>query len=230
MRNATRHPFLKSLWNIKKKQLEEQFVENRSKMLRGWMRAKPKIDKNKQKLILREETRDLFEAMKENFKLSRRLKWINGDYNQKGLEKFGFTKTTFVNLVKVHGKGTWAFSGDNAQEGLLITPRCMGDGYYCDIKNKWVYVLICEASWFLWENGVADSLNCLEEEHFRESRYLPLFGETFDRALGKINLAAFEWTTWGEDNHAINVWPHEFRQMFVPKLGCFHRQNYSGGL
>ena len=90
MRNATRHPFLKSLWNIKKKQLEEQFVENRSKMLRGWMRAKPKIDKNKQKLILREETRDLFEAMKENFKLSRRLKWINGEYNQKGLEKFGF--------------------------------------------------------------------------------------------------------------------------------------------
>ena len=105
-------------------------------ILRGWMRAKPKIDKSKKKLVLREETRDLFEAMKENFKVSRRLKWINGDYNQKGLEKFGFTKTTFVNLVKVHGKGTWAFSGDNAQEGLLITPRCMGDGYYSDIKNK----------------------------------------------------------------------------------------------
>ena len=50
MRNATRHPFLKSLWNIKKKQLEEQFVENRSKMLRGWMRAKPKIDKKQTKV------------------------------------------------------------------------------------------------------------------------------------------------------------------------------------
>jgi hypothetical protein len=59
----------------------------------------------------------------------------------------------------------------------------MGDGYYCDIKNKWVYVLFWEASCFFWENGVYDILDCLEEEHFRESRYLPLFEETFDRAL-----------------------------------------------
>ena len=135
MRNATRHPFLKSLWNIKKKQLEEQFVENRSKMLRGWMRAKPKIDKNIQKLILRQETRNLFEAMKENFKLSRRLKWMNGDYNQKGLKKNGFINTTFVNLVKIHGKGTWAFSGDNAPDGLLITPRCMHCQYFEGVRT-----------------------------------------------------------------------------------------------
>ena len=40
MRNATCHPFLKSLWNIKKKQLEEQSIENRSKKTQrmdGWM-------------------------------------------------------------------------------------------------------------------------------------------------------------------------------------------------
>ena len=93
------------------------------------MRAKPKIDKNQQKVILREETRDLFETLKENLTISRNLKWIDGNYNQKVLEKFGFRNTTFTNLVKIHGKGTWAFSGDNAPEGLLITPRCMGDGY-----------------------------------------------------------------------------------------------------
>jgi hypothetical protein len=75
----------------------------------------------------------------------------------------------------------------------------------------------------LWENGVVDSLRCLEEEYFRESRYLPLYGETFDRALDKINLAAFQWTTFGHDKKEINVWPHEFRQMYVPRIGCFHR-------
>ena len=222
MQHATRYPFLKSIWNIKRKQLENKFIENRSNIIRAWMKAKPKIDKNK-KLVLREETDDLFETLKENLTISRDLKWINGNYNQKELEKYGFKQKTFTNLVKIHGRGTWTISGENAPEGLLITPRCLGDGYYCETKEKWVCVLICECTWFLWENGVVDSLRCIEEEHFRESRYLPLYGETFDRCLDKINLAAFQWTTFGQDNQEMNVWPHEFRQMYVPRIGCFHR-------
>ena len=153
MQHATRYPFLKSIWNIKRKQLENKFIENRSKILRAWMKAKPKIDKN-QKLVLREETRNLFKTLKENLTISRDLKWIDGNYNQKELEKFGFRQKTFTNLVKIHGRGTWTISGDNAPEGLLITPRCLGDGYYCETKEKWVCVLICECTWFLWENGV----------------------------------------------------------------------------
>ena len=78
MQHATRYPFLKSIWNIKRKQLENKFIENRSKILRAWMKAKPKIDKN-QKLVLREETRDLFETLKENLTISRNLKWIDGN-------------------------------------------------------------------------------------------------------------------------------------------------------
>ena len=78
MQHATRQPFLKSIWNIKKKQLEAKFIENRSKILRAWMKAKPKIDKNQQKLVLREETRDLFKTLKENLIISRNIKWIDG--------------------------------------------------------------------------------------------------------------------------------------------------------
>ena len=48
--------------------MEEQLVENRAKILRGWMSAKPKIGRNQQKLVLQEDTENLFEAMKENFK------------------------------------------------------------------------------------------------------------------------------------------------------------------
>ena len=124
------------------------------------MKAKPKVDKNQQKLVLREETCDLFRTLKENLTISRNLKWIDGNYNQKELEKFGFRNTIFTNLVKIHGRGTWTVSGENAPEGL----RCLGDGYYCETKKKWVCVLICEVSWFLWENGVVDSLRCLESQ------------------------------------------------------------------
>ena len=109
MQYATR--YLNSIWNIKRKQLENKFIENRSNIIRAWMKAKPKIDKNK-KFVLREETDDLFKTLKENLTISRDLKWINGNYNQKELEKFGFRQKTFTNLVKIHGRGTWTISGE----------------------------------------------------------------------------------------------------------------------
>jgi hypothetical protein len=145
MQQATRQPFLKSIWNIKKKQLEAKFIENRSKILRAWMKAKPKVDKNQQKLVLREETCDLFRTLKENLTISRDLKWIDGNYNQKELEKFGFRNTIFTNLVKIHGRGTWTVSGENAPEGLLITPRCLGDTTVKQSRNGYVFLYVKSA-------------------------------------------------------------------------------------
>ena len=85
-----------------------------------------------------------------------------------------------------------------------------------------ITVLIYEVAFFLWEEGVKNTIECMEEEHFQESRYLPLYADerTFERALNGMNLAAFEWTTWGEENN--HKWPHDFRQMWTQKIGCFH--------
>ena len=44
IRDVTRQPFLKKMWEIKQNQIEERFLENRAKMVQAWTKAKSKID------------------------------------------------------------------------------------------------------------------------------------------------------------------------------------------
>ena len=236
IRDVTLQPFLKKMWEIKQNQIEERFLENRAKMVQAWTKAKSKIDRKSQ-LVLKEDTwtSTLIKAVKENLVLSRKL-IQRGEYDQQKLEKFNFKEAKFVNLTKIHGFGCWAFANkEKSEEGLLIVPRCKGDAYLCETENRWVQVLVVEVFYFKWSDRVADSLCCMEEEYFRDSRYLPLYGEysKLTRAMDKINMAAFAWNTWGEVNHQGTTWPHAFERLWLPKVICHHNRspspNISGG-
>lgn len=212
---------IKKIWKIKKNQLEEKFIENRVKSVQAWTMAKPRIGR-KGKLIL-DGSATLFQALKENIQLTKTLHWMDGKFDQQKVEKFKLKEQVFTNLIKIHGLGCWAFANkDKPEEGLLIRPRCKGDGYYCDVEGRWVTVVIVEVYPFLWKEGVADSLCCMEEEEFKDARYFPLFGEqpSLIDAMDKINVQAFHWTTYGEVN---NYWHFDFQRLWLPKTDCYFK-------
>ena len=223
---------IKKIWKIKKEQLEDKLIKNRVKSLQAWTMAKPRIGRHG-KLIL-DASATLFQALNENLQLTKSLHWMDGKFDQQKVEKFGLEEQVLTNLIRIHGLGCWAFANkEKSEEGLLIRPRCRGDGYYCDIEQKWVKVVIVEIYPFLWKDGVADSLCCMEEEEFKSARYFPLFGQqqSLIEAMDNINVQAFHWTSHGEINQ---YWYFDFQRIWLPKISCYykrdHEKNHVDGL
>ena len=212
--NITRKPYLRTLWNIKKKQREDKFLENRANLVRGWNASRPRVNQKDELVFMNEiGIQSLFRELRENLKLSR--EHYEMEYDQQKLVNYGLEEVMFTNLMKIHGRGCWAYADkENPGEGMIVVPKCKGDSYFEEATNTWIQVILVEVVSFNWNDGIDNTLFSMEEENLRSSRYLPLDGEnrSLVNALDKINMHPLIWNSWEETN---SMWPCGFERLWL---------------
>ena len=215
IKNITRGHYFRTLSDIKEKQREEKFLENRAELLKAWELSEPKINE-KDELVFenKSELQRLFRSLHENLQLSRAPYRL--DYDQRKLEKWGCNEVKIVNLRSISGRGCWAFADkEDSEKGMLIVPKVKGERYFEDRRKQWESMVICECISFWWEDGVKDTLWDMKTEDQRRSRYLVLDGE--DRkltdALEKIDRWVVLQSSWQNNN--ANNWLRAFERIWM---------------
>ena len=118
---------IKSIWNQKKKKLEDKMLENRAQILEALRLSRPQGDGR----TLRFKNMDpLFKSMEDNISLCKKMKQYDAKYDQERLSEQGLYKKTLYrlsNVISAQNGGFWAFRITGTDRGLIVKPRALGN-------------------------------------------------------------------------------------------------------
>ena len=219
----------KKLYAHKKKQLEIAMLKNRHNIIAGITKSKIKYSRVAWNLKLTGDLDGLFNSMKENEIISKKLREMKGEYKEHNLKQRGFEKVDMKHLANIYGDNMWSVTKPGTTETIALVPRQMGHNYWCQKHRAHHSHIIVEMVYFQINTGFKDALRAMVDVPFRITRLIPLFGQKdqLEKLLDQIGMYEARVFT-------ARLWDFDFiplKSMYLPPIRCVTDEVVpSGGL